>query len=231
MNSRNRFCEPLPAAVLWGMEFIDPKLQAYLTEHAEPEPELLQKLHRETHFKVMQPRMLSGHLQGRFLSLISKMLRPSYILEIGTYTGYSALCLAEGLRDGGKLITIDNNPEREALVNRYIQEAGMQDKVQHRVGQAVDLIARLEPGFDLVFIDADKSNYSLYYDLLVDRIPSGGVILADNVLWSGKVIQPVKSNDGDTIALLEFNRKVQRDPRVEVVILPLRDGISLIRKR
>jgi caffeoyl-CoA O-methyltransferase len=173
--------------------------------------------------------MLSGHLQGRILSMISKMVRPKTILEIGTYTGYSALCLAEGLVSDGVLHTIDNNPERETLVNRYINEAGFEGKIIAHVGDAAQLIPELPGEFDLVFIDADKNNYSLYFDLVIDRMPSGGLILSDNVLWSGKVVEPVNPKDTDTIALLEFNRKVHRDPRIEVVMLPIRDGLSLAR--
>jgi caffeoyl-CoA O-methyltransferase len=211
------------------MDFLPHAIAHYCEEHSQPEPELLKKLNRETHLKVMQPRMLSGHLQGRILSMISKMVRPKTILEIGTYTGYSALCLAEGLANNGILHTIDNNPERETLVNRYINEAGFEGKIIAHVGDAAQLIPELPGEFDLVFIDADKNNYSLYFDLVIDRMPSGGLILSDNVLWSGKVVEPVNPKDTDTIALLEFNRKVHRDPRIEVVMLPIRDGLSLAR--
>lgn len=211
------------------MDFIPRAISHYCEEHSQPEPELLKKLNRETHLKVMQARMLSGHLQGRILSMISKMVRPKTILEIGTYTGYSALCLAEGLANHGILHTIDNNPERETLVNRYINEAGFEGKIIAHVGDAAQLIPELPGEFDLVFIDADKSNYSLYFDLVIDRMPSGSIILSDNVLWSGKVVESVNQKDTDTIALLEFNRKVSRDPRVEVVILPIRDGLSVAR--
>ncbi|MFN5372624.1 MAG: O-methyltransferase [Bacteroidia bacterium] len=211
------------------MDFIPHAISNYCEEHSQSEPELLKKLNRETHLKVMQPRMLSGHLQGRILSMISKMVRPKTILEIGTYTGYSALCLAEGLANNGILHTIDNNPERETLVNRYISEAGFEGRIIAHVGDAAQLIPELPGVFDLVFIDADKSNYSLYFDLVIDRMPSGGIILSDNVLWSGKVVEPVNRKDTDTIALLEYNRKVCRDPRVEVVVLPIRDGLSVAR--
>ena len=212
------------------MDFLPQAIAHYCEEHSQPEPELLKKLNRETHLKVMQPRMLSGHLQGRILSMISKMVRPKTILEIGTYTGYSALCLAEGLVSDGVLHTIDNNPERETLVNRYINEAGFEGRIIAHVGDAAQLIPELPGEFDLVFIDADKSNYSLYFDLVIERMPTGGIILSDNVLWSGKVIEPVNPKDTDTIALLEFNRKVLRDPRIEMVILPICDGLSLARK-
>lgn len=213
------------------MEFIDEKLAQYANDHSSKESELLYRLNRETHLKVMQPRMLSGHLQGRFLSLISHLVKPELILEIGTYTGYSALCLAEGLAENGKLITIDNNPERDELVKRYIAEADLIGKVIPMIGDAHDLIPQLEGTFDLVFIDADKSSYADYFDLVIDRMRKGGIILSDNVLWSGKVTEPVKSNDQDTRLLLEYNRKLANDPRIETVLLPIRDGISVARKK
>jgi caffeoyl-CoA O-methyltransferase len=213
------------------MEFIPIAIAKYAEDHSADEPQLLRELNRETHLKVMQPRMLSGHLQGRILSMLSKMINPKNILEIGTYTGYSALCLAEGLAKDGHLHTIDNNPERAELVNRYIAKAGLETQITHHVGTASELIPQIEGLFDLVFIDADKSNYSLYFDLIVDRVRSGGIILSDNVLWSGKVTEPVNPNDTDTIALLEFNRKLVHDARIEVVLLPIRDGLSLARKK
>jgi predicted O-methyltransferase YrrM len=213
------------------MEFIPDAIARYTEEHSSPESDLLHRLNRETHLKVMQPRMLSGHLQGRILSMISKLIRPKCILEIGTYTGYSALCLAEGLAEAGVLHTIDNNPERDALVKRYIAEAEMEGKIIPHVGNAAEVIRQLNDTFDLVFIDADKINYSLYYDLVIDRVNEGGIILTDNVLWSGKVVEPVNPKDSDTIALLEFNRKLLHDPRIEVVLLPIRDGLSLARKK
>jgi predicted O-methyltransferase YrrM len=176
--------------------------------------------------------MLSGHLQGRFLSMISKLVKPSYILEIGTYTGYSALCLAEGLAPNGKLFTLDVNPELEDLVNQYIEEAGYKNRIQMIIGDAYQLIRTLPHSFDLVFIDADKSSYSKYFDLLIDKLNPGGIILADNVLWSGKIIDEKSlSKDKDTQSIDAFNKKVQADPRVEVVLLPIRDGITLIRKK
>jgi caffeoyl-CoA O-methyltransferase len=212
------------------MDFIPNAISHYCEDHSQSESDLLKKLNRETHLKVMQPRMLSGHLQGRILSMVSKMIRPKSILEIGTYTGYSALCLAEGLADNGILHTIDNNPERDNLVKRYIREAGFEERIIPHIGDASRIIPELIGQFELVFIDADKCNYSLYYDLVIDRIPSGGIILSDNVLWSGKVVEPVNPKDSDTIALLEFNRKLHHDPRIEVVVLPIRDGLSLARK-
>jgi len=211
------------------MEFIDSELQRYSEEHTSPESDLLKKINRDTHSMVMKPRMLSGHMQGRFLSLISKMIRPENILEIGTYTGYSALCLAEGLTKEGKLITIDVNEELEERVRGYFNSSEYSDRIDYRIGNALKIIPQLPGPFDLVFIDADKENYPNYYDLVIDKVVSGGVILADNVLWSGKVVQP--KPDKDTRVLLSFNEKVHNDTRVENVLLPIRDGISVIRKR
>jgi predicted O-methyltransferase YrrM len=214
------------------MEFLSEALQSYCEKHSSDEPEILRKLNRHTHAQVLQPRMLSGHLQGRFLSMISKLVKPSYILEIGTYTGYSALCLAEGLAPNGKLFTLDVNPELEDLVNQYIEEAGYRNRIQMIIGDAYQLIRTLPHSFDLVFIDADKSSYSKYFDLLIDKLNPGGIILADNVLWSGKIIDEKSlSKDKDTQSIDAFNKKVQADPRVEVVLLPIRDGITLIRKK
>jgi len=210
------------------MDVIDPRLQEYAEQHCSPESELLRKINRDTYAKVMMPRMLSGHLQGKVLSMISQMISPSRILEIGTYTGYSAICLASGLKANGKLITVDINEELEDRVRTYIKEAGLADKIDYRIGNATSLVPQLEETFDLVFIDADKENYSRYYDLVFDKIRVGGYILADNVLWSGKVLD--QKPDKDTRAILEFNRKVQDDPRVENVLLPIRDGIMMIRK-
>ena len=193
------------------------------------ELELLKKINRETHAQVLKSRMLSGHVQGRFLSMISKMVRPKGILEIGTYTGYSALCLAEGLVSGGKLVTIDINEELEDRVRHYFMLSPVAPQIDYRVGDARIIIPSLSETFDLVFIDADKENYSSYYDLVIDRLPAGGIILADNVLWSGKVVQP--KPDKDTQAILDFNTKVQQDSRVENILLPLRDGVMMVRKR
>ncbi len=212
------------------MEFLDKALQQYVEQHTDAEPEVLQALNRETNLKVLKPRMLSGHLQGRVLSMFSKMLQPKYILEIGTYTGYSAICLAEGLQSGGKLITIDNNEELADMVKKYVKMAGFEHVIEPLVGDAAALIPNLHHNWDLVFIDADKTNYANYYDLIIDKVKSGGLIIADNVLWSGKVIEDVKANDKDTPALLDFNKKVQQDKRVENVLLPVRDGLMMIRK-
>lgn len=213
------------------MEFIDEALANYALAHSSSESDVLRELNRETHLKVMQPRMLSGHLQGRFLSLLSHLLQPKCILEIGTYTGYSALCLAEGLSEGGVLHTIDNNPERDALVKRYISKAGMEGKILPHIGDAHNVIPTIEGDFDLVFIDADKSSYAHYFDLVIDRVRKGGIIISDNVLWSGKVIEPVKPSDKDTQLIMAYNEKISKDPRVETVLLPLRDGISVARKK
>jgi len=213
------------------MEFIDEALANYANEHSSEEPEILKKLNRETHLKMMQSRMLSGHLQGRLLSLLSHLTRPKCILEIGTYTGYSAICLAEGLAEGGILHTIDNNPERDVFVNRFIDEAKMTDKIHTYIGDARSVIPTIIGEFDIVFIDADKSGYAEYYDLIIDRVKPGGIIITDNVLWSGKVIEPVKANDEDTRLICVYNEKIAADSRVEVVLLPIRDGISIARKR
>lgn len=213
------------------MEFIDSALDKYVCEHTSKESEVLYLLNRETHLNVLQPRMLSGHFQGRALSMIAKMIRPRRILELGTYTGYSAICLAEGLKDGGELITIDTNDELHEMVKRYIDFSGNVERIKPLLGNAMELIDQLEGEFDLVFIDADKSNYLNYYEKLIDRIPSGAYILIDNVLWSGKVLNEGKPNDLDTQVLQELNRKVVHDERVEVVLFPIRDGLSLIRKK
>jgi predicted O-methyltransferase YrrM len=213
------------------MEFIDEALANYANAHSSEEPPILKKLNRETHLKMMQSRMLSGHLQGRLLSLLSHLIRPQSILEIGTYTGYSAICLAEGLAKGGILHTIDNNPERDAFVKRFIDEAKMDDKICTYIGDAKNVIPTIPGMFDIVFIDADKSGYAAYYDLVIDRVKPDGIIITDNVLWSGKVVEPVKANDEDTLLIQAFNKKIASDPRVEVVLLPIRDGISIARKK
>ncbi|MFZ2905400.1 MAG: class I SAM-dependent methyltransferase [Cyclobacteriaceae bacterium] len=210
------------------MDLISTAIQKYAEDHTAPESELLKQINRHTHAQVLMPRMLSGHMQGRILSMISHMVKPKAILEIGTYTGYSALCLAEGLRPDGKLITIDINEELENTVRNYLKTSGFHELIDYRIGHALDIIPTLHGKFDLIFIDADKENYSAYYDLVINRVPLGGYILADNVLWSGKVLD--EKPDKDTRAILEFNRKVQRDARVENVLLPVRDGIMVMRK-
>ncbi len=211
------------------MEFLDPKLDAYANDHSSPESELLQKVNRETHLEVLQPRMLSGHLQGRFLSMISKIHQPKRILEIGTYTGYSALCLAEGLTKDGKLTTLDINEELASKIQGYFNESDKKDQIQLIIGDALEIIPQLDEKFDLVFIDADKENYAAYFDLVIGKMNAGALILADNVLWSGKVVEEVKNNDASTKALLAFNKKIHADKRVENVLLPIRDGIMMAR--
>jgi caffeoyl-CoA O-methyltransferase len=210
------------------MEFISKSLQHYVEQHTTPENDLLRQINRDTHADVLRPRMLSGHLQGRVLAMISKMIQPKVILEIGTYTGYSALCLAEGLHPQGKIITIDVNEELETRVRKYFHDAGMENKIDYHIANALNFIPTIKETFDLVFIDADKENYPVYYDLVIDSVNLNGYILADNVLWSGKVLND--NPDKDTKVMLSFNKKIQEDNRVENVLLPIRDGIMLIRK-
>jgi len=210
------------------MDIIQKELQDYAEKHTSRENPLLQKINRDTHAQVLMPRMLSGQLQGRVLSMISCMIRPRVILEIGTFTGYSALCLAEGLQPEGKLITIDINEELQERVSGYFREAKLQDRIDYRIGDATVIIPQITERLDLVFIDADKENYGRYFDLVIDRLNLNGFILADNVLWSGKVLQ--SKPDKDTQAIVDFNEKVLRDTRVENVLLPIRDGIMLMRK-
>lgn len=210
------------------MELINEALSQYAEQHTTPESEILRRVNRETHAEVLMPRMLSGHLQGRVLSMISHMVKPRNVLEIGTYTGYSAICLAEGLPDDGRIITIDINEELEGRVRKNFSEAGVAEKIDYRIGNAAAIIPSLTEVFDLVFIDADKENYSRYFDLVFEKLRMGGFILADNVLWSGKVL--AANPDKDTRAIIAFNRKIQEDGRVENVLLPIRDGVMLIRK-
>jgi caffeoyl-CoA O-methyltransferase len=214
------------------MEFIDEELQQYAEEHTSPEGELLRKVNRQTHLSVMKPRMLSGHLQGRLLAMFSQMIQPKQILEVGTYTGYSALCLAEGLQAGGTLHTIDINEELENRVRGYFEEAGLVDQVKYYIGNALEIIPTINATLDLVFIDADKINNANYYDLVIDKVRPGGYIIADNVLWSGKVLEKYRKKlDEDTAALLAFNKKVHDDERVENILLPVRDGLLIARKK
>ena len=210
------------------MNFLDPNLEAYVAKHSEQEPELLQKLARETHLKVLQPRMLSGAYQGRLLALLSKLIAPKHILEIGTYTGYSALCLAEGLQANGQIDTIDINEELTDMQRKYFDVSCFGKHIVQHLGNAAEIIPAIEGTFDFVFIDADKEQYPLYFDLIVDRVRSGGLIIADNVLWSGKVLEP--ASDEATESLQIFNKKVAKDSRVETVILAVRDGLTLLRK-
>ncbi len=211
------------------MEFIDPLLDKYVCEHTANECDLLKKINRETHLEVLQPRMLSGHFQGRVLSMFSKMIRPERILEIGTYTGYSALCLAEGLTPNGKLVTIDINEELASRVRGYFAESPYSHQIDYLIGDAMELIPALNEKWDIVFIDADKSNYINYYHLVFSMVKVGGYIIADNVLWSGKVIDP-SQHDKDTLLLREYNQLVHQDDRVEEVLFPIRDGLMIARK-
>lgn len=212
------------------MEFLSEDLQKYVEDHSEPESELLAKINRETHLHVLKPRMLSGHLQGRVLSMLSHMIQPKRILEIGTYTGYAALCLAEGLPPEGKLITVDNNEELSVRTKSYFAESNYINQIEMLVGNALDIVPTLQEKWDLVFIDADKSNYSKYFDQVIDNVNPGGYIIADNVLWSGKVFHPDK-NDKDTVMIREFNKKMADDPRVQHVLFPIRDGLMIVRKK
>ena len=210
------------------MEFIKEELLDYCELFTEKESDLLKQLNRETHLKIGSPRMLSGHLQGRLLRFLSKLISPLHILEIGTYTGYSALCLAEGLKAGGKLITIDPNEETNHFAKQFIDRSEFKDKIELIQGQAQTVIPTLKHPFDLVFIDADKKNYPLYFDLVIDKVTRGGLIIADNVLWSGKVLDAHK--DEDTQIIHDFNTKVSADARVSSLLLPLRDGLMVLRK-
>lgn len=213
------------------MEFIDPKLDDYVCSHTEKEPALLYELNRKTHLNVLRPRMLSGHFQGRVLSMLSHMIQPKDVLEIGTYTGYSALCFAEGLHKDGHIITIDKNEELEDLVNEYISKSDYKDQIKCVIGDAMTIIPGLKREFDLVFIDADKGNYINYYNLVFDKVRTGGYIIFDNVLWSGKVIEEVAKDDIDTKVLVELNELIHEDARVQEVLLPIRDGLLIARKK
>ena len=213
------------------MEFLPLAIQEYVEKHSTAESALLSKVNRDTHHKVLKPRMLSGHLQGRALAMLSHMIQPKNILEIGTYTGYSAICLAEGLAKDGKLTTIDINEELESMVKGYLEEANITDKTRYIIGNALDIIPPLDEMFDLVFIDADKINYYRYFEMVIDKVPSGGYIIADNVLWSGKVVDNSKKTDKDTQAIMDFNRLVHEDPRVTNVLFPIRDGLMVLRKK
>ena len=211
------------------MHFISQELEDYIEQHSQSEPELLVQLNRETYQKVLQPRMLSGHFQGRVLSMLSKLIRPLTILEIGTYTGYSALCLCEGMQEGGVLHTIDIKEELVDFQRKYFDKSVWGNQIHQHLGDALEVIPNLNLKFDLVFIDADKENYINYFDLIVPMMNKGGIILSDNVLWSGKVIEEVKDNDLTTKILLEYNQLLKNDARVETVLLPIRDGLTVSR--
>ena len=211
------------------MDFISKKLIEYISENSSKEPEILAKLNKETYQKVLQPRMLSGHIQGRFLSMISKIKSPSCILEIGTYTGYGTLCLAEGLSNGGKIFTIDRNEELLKIQNKYFKMSGKRDKIIQLTGNAKDILENLDESYDIVFIDADKENYIEYFNIVSERLNNNGIIISDNVLWSGKVLNSPSKNDDETNILIEFNKTLNEDERFETIILPIRDGLSISR--
>ncbi|NNC60985.1 MAG: methyltransferase [Eudoraea sp.] len=213
------------------MHFLSDSLQQYLTDHSENEPEYLADLSRETHLKVLQPRMITGHYQGRVLSMLSKIMMPQRILEIGTYTGYSALCLAEGLPNTGKLHTIDINEELEDIQRKYFDRSGYSNQIIQHTGNALELVPQLQMEFDLVFIDAEKKEYQRYFEVVLPKTRPGSIILSDNVLWSGKVVEPLDPSDKATKALLDYNKMLKEDPRIETVMLPVRDGLTLGRVR
>ncbi|MCE4563459.1 O-methyltransferase [Maribellus sp. CM-23] len=206
-------------------------IDQYILSHIDEEDDILKELDRETHLKVLGARMLSGHLQGQVLAMISRMIRPKYVLELGTFTGYSAICLSKGLQADGKIVTIEIDDELESLAAKYFKKAGIQDQVEQRIGSALEIIPTLNEKFDLVFIDADKREYVEYYNLLIVRLGSGAFIIADNTLWSGKVLDEPRADDFQTQGILAFNALIKNDNRVEKVLLPLRDGMTLIRKK
>jgi predicted O-methyltransferase YrrM len=212
------------------MDFLPPAIEQYVQNHSSEEMQVLQELSRETQAKVLRPRMLSGHIQGLFLQMISKLIRPERILEIGTYTGYSAICLAQGLNENGLLHTIDVNDELESIIRKYIDKAGLTNKISLHIGNALSIIPTLKETWDLVFIDADKENYLNYYHLVFNQVKPGGWIIADNVLWSGKVVDD-NADDIETRAIRQFNEFIHADERVEHLLLPLRDGLMMIRKK
>ncbi|WP_310554761.1 O-methyltransferase [Flavobacterium sp.] len=211
------------------MHFLSQDLEDYIEQHSENEPELLAQLNKETYQKILLPRMLSGQFQGRVLSMLSKLIRPVNILEIGTYTGYSALCLCEGMQEGGQLHTIDIKEELVDFQRKYFNKSPWGNQITQHLGEAISIIPTLDLKFDLVFIDADKENYIRYFDLIVPRMNQGGIILSDNVLWSGKVVLPLDKNDLSTKILLEYNLLLKNDPRIETVLLPIRDGLTVSR--
>lgn len=211
------------------MHFLSPLLDEYIQNHSEEEPRLLQELTRETHLKVVRPRMLTGHFQGRVLSMLSKISSPKYILEIGTFTGYSALCLAEGIKINGELHTIDINQELTHMQRRYFDKSGYGNQIIQHTGDALEIIPKLDIIFDLIFIDAEKREYPNYLEAVLKKTKSGSIILSDNVLWSGKVIDPLDPKDKVTKILLDYNKKLKEDPRVETVLLPIRDGLTVSR--
>lgn len=213
------------------MHFISQELEDYIEKHSEKEPDLLAALNKETYQKILLPRMLSGHFQGRVLSMLSKLIRPVNILEIGTFTGYATLCLCEGMQENGQLHTIDTKEELETIQRKYFNKSPWGNQIFQHLGEAKNIIPILELKFDLVFIDADKENYINYFEMIVPKMNKGGIILSDNVLWSGKVLEPLQKNDSSTKVLLEYNELLKNDPRVETVLLPIRDGLTVSRVR
>lgn len=211
------------------MHFISPQLEKYATDHTENEPVSLANLDKETHRKVLQPRMLSGHFQGRFLSIVTKLINPKHILEIGTFTGYATLCLAEGLQEGGTIDTIDIKEELIDFQRKHFDASPYGAQIHQHLGSALDIIPTLDKKFDLVFIDADKPNYSNYFHLIIDKMNKGGVILSDNVLWSGKVLEEIQENDKSTVEIDKYNKLLKDDPRIETILLPIRDGLTISR--
>ena len=212
------------------INFIDDNILNYSISKSEKESKLLNDLYRETYLKVLNPRMISGHYQGRILSLISKIISPKKILEIGTYTGYSAICLCEGMDKDGILHTIDNNKELVEIQNKYFKKANLKDEIVQHSGDAKNIIPSIDEEFDIVFIDADKESYPKYYDLIINKVKSGGIIIADNILWSGKILEKVEKDDQATKSIIEFNNKIIEDDRVKNIILPIRDGLNIVRK-
>tara|TARA_Y100000994_G_C15652507_1_gene426006 strand:- start:171 stop:815 length:645 start_codon:yes stop_codon:yes gene_type:complete len=211
-------------------DIVNNKIEDYIRKNSSKEPEILKDLNKETYLKVLNPRMLSGHIQGRFLSIITKLIKPKKILEIGTYTGYSAICMAEGLIENGIIHTIDINEELISIQNKYFAKSKCNNSIIQHVGDARNIIKSINEKFDLVFLDADKENYIEYYELVIEKVKKGGLIIADNVLWTGKVVEPEKDDDELTQYLIDFNKMINEDDRVENIILPLRDGLNVILK-
>lgn len=211
-------------------DIVNNKIEDYIRKNSSKEPEILKDLNKETYLKVLNPRMLSGHIQGRFLSIITKLIKPKKILEIGTYTGYSAICMAEGLIENGIIHTIDINEELVSIQNKYFAKSKCNNSIIQHVGDARNIIKSINEKFDLVFLDADKENYIEYYELVIEKVKKGGLIIADNVLWTGKVVEPEKDDDQLTQYLIDFNKMINEDDRVENIILPLRDGLNVILK-
>ncbi len=211
-------------------DIVNNKIEDYIRKNSSKEPEILKDLNKETYLKVLNPRMLSGHIQGRFLSIITKLIKPKKILEIGTYTGYSAICMAEGLIEKGIIHTIDINEELVSIQNKYFAKSKCNNSIIQHVGDARNIIKSINEKFDLVFLDADKENYIEYYELVIEKVKKGGLIIADNVLWTGKVVEPKKDDDELTQYLIDFNKMINEDDRVENIILPLRDGLNVILK-